>query len=331
MSNFINFIGVDVSKYKIDIYISQTSEYKTISNKNLEREILNLKNELGDTVDKTLVIIDLTGGYEVLSRDIFHSNGFKSIILAEGLKVKNFARVKRSSRAKTDKIDAKILAEYGEIFHQDSDIKFYNPKEEDKILLEKYVSRITDLKELKQKEKNRLKAPNVPFAVLDSIKRNIEFLEEELKILKVKIKEIIDRNNEIKVAYDFLLDQKGIKTETAQLLISSLSELGKANRRQIASITGTAPVSRDSGTIKGYRSTNRGRPSIKKALFLVILSKIRYDKNLKEKYKEMQLRGKKKMVAIVALMRKLIVELNAKLRERLIDNNYHNNQVYDYF
>jgi transposase len=100
-------------------------------------------------------------------------------------------------------------------------------------------------------------------------------------------------------------------------LITLLPELGKINRKQIASITGTAPTPKDSGTIKGYRFTNGGRYLIKKSLFLVILSKIRYDKDLKEKYEQMQLRGKKKMVAIVALMRKFIVILNAKVRDEL--------------
>jgi hypothetical protein len=103
-------------------------------------------------------IIDLTGGYEVLCRDIFYNNSFKNIILAEGIKVKNFAKIKRNHKVKTDKIDSYILSEYGKIFYKEAKengIKFYNPVDENRILLQKYIERVIDLKDLKQKEAQR--------------------------------------------------------------------------------------------------------------------------------------------------------------------------------
>ena len=335
MININNFIGVDVSKDKIDIYISILNKYKTIANDHLEKEINDIKNKLlllNGNLDNTLVIIDLTGGYEVLCRDIFYNIGFKNILLAEGLKIKNFSRTKLNNRAKTDKLDAKLLSDYGKFIfnnlvtnnkyynnYYNKTAKFYNKEEYDKRnILNKYMGRIIDFKELKQK--NRLKTPNIPKDILLSIERNINFIEEEIDILRNKINAIIKSDNEFNIIYNFLLSQKGIGIEITQLLISLLPELGKVNRRQIASITGTAPIVKDSGTISKHRFTNKGRSIIKKTLFLSIISKLRYDKELKNKYEQLQLKGKSKMVAIVALMRRFVVELNAKIKNELLFN-----------
>jgi transposase len=158
--NFKYFIGIDVAKYKLDLYDTITDSYRTIKNneEDLSNYISNIAKNINDNaidIDKMLVIIDLTGGYEKLCLSVFYSNGFKNIILAEGLKVKNFKKSIKNNGAKTDKLDCLTLIEYGK--HFQNNINLYNPQSEDRYLITQIYNRIEDLKESIQREKNRLK------------------------------------------------------------------------------------------------------------------------------------------------------------------------------
>lgn len=300
------FIGIDVSKYKLDIFNSKTGEFIEIDNTKAAIRKYIRALELSEDL---YIIIDLTGGYEALCVNEFYVKGY-NIIRAEGRKVKAFARALGIS-AKTDKIDANILAQYGEKCF--NTLRLYQPYNNQ---IKKLVMRLSDIKQLLQQEKNRLKAPDNMQIVTRSIKQLINIYEKEIAKLENEIEIIIENDEELRKKYKLLLEQKGIGKKVAYILLGLLPELGYLNRREIAALAGVAPFARDSGTINGYRRTGTGRIDVKKALFIAALVAIKYDEKMNLFYTNLTSRGKKKMVAVTATMRKIIITLNAKIKYR---------------
>ena len=298
------FIGIDVSKYKLDIFNSKTGEFIEIDNTKAAIRKYIRALELSEDL---YIIIDLTGGYEALCVNEFYVKGY-NIIRAEGRKVKAFARALGIS-AKTDKIDANILAQYGEKCF--NTLRLYQPYNNQ---IKKLVMRLSDIKQLLQQEKNRLKAPDNMQIVTRSIKQLINIYEKEIAKLENEIEIIIENDEELRKKYKLLLEQKGIGKKVAYILLGLLPELGYLNRREIAALAGVAPFARDSGTINGYRRTGTGRIDVKKALFIAALVAIKYDEKMNLFYANLTSRGKKKMVAVTATMRKIIITLNAKIK-----------------
>ena len=298
------FIGIDVSKYKLDIFNSKTGEFIEIDNTKAAIRKYIRALEMSEDL---YIIIDLTGGYEALCVNEFYVKGY-NIIRAEGRKVKAFARALGIS-AKTDKIDANILAQYGEKCF--NTLRLYQPYNNQ---IKKLVMRLSDIKQLLQQEKNRLKAPDNMQIVTRSIKQLINIYEKEIAKLENEIENIIENDEELRKKYKLLLEQKGIGKKVAYILLGLLPELGYLNRREIAALAGVAPFARDSGTINGYRRTGTGRVDVKKALFIAALVAIKYDEKMNLFYTNLTSRGKKKMVAVTATMRKIIITLNAKIK-----------------
>lgn len=296
------FIGIDVSKYKLDIFNSSTGEIKTIENSKagIRQYIKALEFS-----EELYVVVDLTGGYEALLVNMLYENGF-NVIRAEGRKVKNFARA-MGITAKTDKIDAKLLADYGEKCFEK--LRLYTPYNSS---IKKLVMRLSDLKDIAQKEKNRLKAPDNAPVVTKSIQTLLKVYAREIEKLENHIEEMILTDEELKAKYKMLLEQKGVGKKVAFILLGLLPELGYLNRRQMAALCGVAPFAKDSGTLSSYRRTQSGRPDVKKALFIAALVAIKYDEKYKFTYEQLLERTKPKMVAITAIMRKMITCLNAK-------------------
>lgn len=298
------FIGIDVSKYKLDIFNSKTGEFVEIDNTKAAIRKYIRALEMSEDL---YIIIDLTGGYEALCVNEFYVKGY-NIIRAEGRKVKAFARALGIS-AKTDKIDANILAQYGEKCF--NTLRLYQPYNNQ---IKKLVMRLSDIKQLLQQEKNRLKAPDNMQIVTRSIKQLINIYEKEIAKLENEIEIIIENDEELRKKYKLLLEQKGIGKKVAYILLGLLPELGYLNRREIAALAGVAPFARDSGAINGYRRTGTGRVDVKKALFIAALVAIKYDEKMNLFYTNLTSRGKKKMVAVTATMRKIIITLNAKIK-----------------
>ena len=298
------FIGIDVSKYKLDIFNSKTGEFVEIDNTKAAIRKYIRALEMSEDL---YIIIDLTGGYEALCVNEFYVKGY-NIIRAEGRKVKAFTRALGIS-AKTDKIDANILAQYGEKCF--NTLRLYQPYNNQ---IKKLVMRLSDIKQLLQQEKNRLKAPDNMQIVTRSIKQLINIYEKEIAKLENEIEIIIENDEELRKKYKLLLEQKGIGKKVAYILLGLLPELGYLNRREIAALAGVAPFARDSGTINGYRRTGTGRVDVKKALFIAALVAIKYDEKMNLFYTNLTSRGKKKMVAVTATMRKIIITINAKIK-----------------
>lgn len=309
---FNSFIGIDVSKAKLDIHYRN----KHLSISNNKKSINKFIKEISDNRDDTLVIIDLTGGYESTSVECFYEAGF-NVHRAEGRRVKSFIR-SLGEYSKTDKIDAKMLSYYGEKFQEN--LRLFSPQERDWQTIKSLVNRREDLKAMLQQEKNRLSSPS-NFSVKQSHKKLIKVLEKDMLSLEEEINNLISKSEFLSKKKEIMTNQIGVGEKVSNIFLAEVPELGYLNRRQIASLVGVAPRAKDSGNYAGYRKTGGGRKRVKKALFIAALVAIRYDKNLQAFYERLVSSGKKKMVAITAVMRKIIVILNAKIKEYLLEQS----------
>lgn len=215
--------------------------------------------------------------------------------------------------AKTDAVDAFGLALYGYERHSKLDLFKENPHKK----LLKLVQRRNDLKTMLVQEKNRLKAPDQE-DFRKSFQTIIKALEAEMKKIDMDIEQLCREHVYFDDLRKVLKTIKGIGDIVATYLIALLPELGTIDRKKIASLAGLAPYANESGKKKGYRSTKGGREDIKPILFLAAMTAARSKSKLGEFYNKLINSGKKKMVALTALMRKILVIANAKVRDHLL-------------
>lgn len=300
-------IGIDVAKSKLDIFILPSSEHFVIDNKKSDitkffAEFLK-KHELKNV---KMCVMESTGGYEKLLAKLLTKMEFP-VHIAHPNQVYHFAK-SRKLFAKTDKIDSRILAYFGELLDLESSSLLTEQEE----LLKQLASRRLQLTDTLTIEKCRLK-DHLAKDTRRSIIRFIKLIKREIELIENKIKELIESNEKEKERADLLQTLKGIGKQTAHLLVALLPELGKLTRSQIALLTGLAPKNNDSGSKKGYRAIQGGRFYVRKSLYMPALCAIRYNEPLKTYYKKLVDKGKQPKVAIVAVMRKMIITLNAML------------------
>jgi len=171
------------------------------------------------------------------------------------------------------------------------------------------------LKKILVQEKNRQAGANVRIEIKASLANIIKVLEAECKTLEEQIQICIEAEKEMQEKQEILTTIPGIGQKTACLLIALLPELGQVTRRQIASLVGVAPHPKESGVKIGYRCTKGGRRGRRSALFIAAMAASRSKGRLGEFYRSLIARGKKKMVTQIALLRKILVIANAKLKE----------------
>jgi transposase len=217
---------------------------------------------------------------------------------------------------KNDILDSQALARFGAERH--AHLPIFVPATQEMQELQTLRMRRNDLIAMRVSEKQRLKHPNYN-SLKDSLDKVCDILTQEIMIIDKKIAELIDNNDVLRSKKEILTAFKGVGEQTGNLLLTMCPELGTLTRRQIASLAGVAPHPQESGKYQGYRSTKGGRSEVKKALFMSTLSAKSYNPVLKEFYDRLVTRGKKKMVALTATMRKMIVILNAKVRDFLQD------------
>jgi transposase len=326
MQNFSNFIGIDVSKEKIDVFFSETSSNFTIPNN--ARAIVKAFQEVDPA--NAVAVVESTGGYEKACVKTLSKMDF-SIHRANNNRVKFFMKGKGIDD-KTDKIDAEYLAWYGEEAHRDSKedqrskIRKGKTKKKKKLFLiyqekpalyeeiRQLTLRMTALKQMKTKERNRLKSPGYD-TLTESCKAIIAVIEGQIDFIEKRLIELIKSDDGLRKDFELLRQYCGIGDTTAAYLVSCFPELGKIKPKALFVLAGLAPKVKDSGTLSGYRTTKgRGRPFLKQLFFMAALSTVRYNKPIADFYQKKIEEGKPKMVAIVACMRKMVSQLNAILR-----------------
>jgi transposase len=307
MESYKKFIGIDIGKYNFVVAVhgqKNVTEYE-----NTASGIDDFLNAFKDELSSGLCVLEPTGGYEIRLLLALCSSSY-AVHRAHTRKVKNFIR-SFGNEAKTDKLDAKNLSLYG--FERSKSLDIFNPQSINAGILYELVQRRRDLKQMLIAEKNRLKAPHIHLTK-SSIQATINFLGNEVETITNEIDRLIQEDPVLIKRKKILKTIPGIGNITANELIVLLPELGQLSRREIASLAGLAPVSKDSGRMKGYRRTNHGRDGIKPALFLAAMAARNSKSKLRVYYEELVARGKNKMVALTALMRKIIVIANAKLK-----------------
>ncbi len=308
MSIYHNFIGIDIGKFSFTV--AAYGKHPVKEYENTSSGISTFFKEFKKEISKALVILEATGGYEtellltLCDKDI-------AVHRANTRKVKSFIR-SFGNAAKTDSLDAKALALYGCERHKILDL--FVPASPHLLTLYTLVQRRHDLRKLLVAEKNRAKGPKAA-PILDSCQVIIETVNKQIELISSKIEELIGKDPVLLERQKVLMTIPGVGKIIAQELLTLMPELGTLNRKQIASLAGLAPRANDSGKYQGYRSTGHGRQGVKPMLFLAAMAARNSHSHLKEFYNNLVNRGKKKMVALTALMRKIIVIANARLKE----------------
>lgn len=306
--NEIN-IGVDTGKTQLDIYIRPVGVYFTVSNDEvgIKQAISKFKRY---PIER--LVIEATGRYEhpfVLAC----AEAKIPFVIANPVNIKRFAGA-IGRRAKTDKLDAQLIAHYSE------NIKppFSTLKPEQKRLMSDLLVRRRQLIEIQTMEKNRLQI--MPKEIASSIKPVLTAIKNQLEKVEEKLLKLIDTCEEYKEKNDIIQSMPGIGNIVAFNLLSDMPELGYVNNKQAASLIGVAPFNRESGSYKGKRMIRGGRSQIRTVMYMAMMSAIQCNPKFKAIYQRLVASGKPKKVAIIACIRKMIVVLNSMVREGVMWN-----------
>ena len=230
-------------------------------------------------------------------------------------KVKDFIR-SFGNRAKTDALDALALALYG--YERGNRLEKFVPSSKKASNLYELAQRRQDLKQMLVAEKNRLQAPRAEL-IKGSCAAMIKIITEQIVSIDTEIDALIEEDAILKAKKKTLMTIPGIGNIISNELLILMPELGKMNRRQVASLAGLAPKANESGKFVGYRRVGSGRNIVKPILYMAAMAARNSNSQLATFYSNLVARGKKKMVALVALMRKIIVIANAKLKDLSIE------------
>lgn len=303
------YVGIDVSKDWIDIAYNNHC-YRVIQKQDdIDKALIEIKK-----LDPFLCVVESTGGYERLIVDRLHVAGIQTHI-AHPLKVRHFAKAK-GLLAKTDKLDAYMLASYGAFLGRNARITKPDSFQQK---LQDLQSRYEQLKMMLHAESCRYSSC-IHESVREDVKQSIEFLETRIEKITSEIQELIKIDEELTSKQKILQSMKGVGKITAQTMLIELPELGKLTRKQIAALVGVAPILQESGKKRGRARIQQGRSNVRKTLYMAALVGSRHNEPLKSFYSKLVNAGKPKKVALVAVMRKMLVILNAMLRDNTVWN-----------
>lgn len=298
------YVGIDISRDNLDLHQlpQETAARFEYSDDGLRKLVTYLKRRR-----PTLIVMEATGGYEArIAAELAAAH--LTVVVVNPVQVRSYAKA-LGILAKTDAIDARVLAR----FARDIKPEARRLPEPEERALKAMVHRRRQLTDMLVAEKNRLQRADSS-RVRDSINESIQFIKKQLKELDDQIKTVIRNSPAWREKDDLLQSMPGIGSTTSQTLLTSLPELGRLNRRQIASLVGVAPMNRDSGAFRGKRMIAGGRKSVRNALYMATLVACKHNPEIKTFYLRLTNSGKNKKVAITACMRKMIVILNTMMK-----------------
>jgi transposase len=295
-------IGIDVSKPFLDVY--GLGKGHPIRFPNTSEQISALVVKLaGQPVD--LIVCEPSGGYERELVASLQQVGLP-VAVVNARQVRDFARAK-GVLAKTDRLDAKILAEYGSQLRPSP--KPSGRSEELAGLITRRRQLVDMLRmERQQHEKARHEI------IRASSEEHITWLVEQIEEIEEQIAAAIARNADWKARNAILVSCKGIGPVAAATLVAEMPELGSASHAQVASLAGLAPFNHDSGAMRGQRHIRGGRGTVRNVLYMATVCAIRYNPDIRRFYEKLRKAGKVAKVAITACMRKLLITLNSLLK-----------------
>ena len=301
------FLGCDVGKNQIVVFDSHKGITLTLVNR--PQALAAFAAGLDETC---LVVCEATGGYEDDLLAALTAQG-RQAHRADARKVKAFIR-SFGTLAKSDALDARALARYGAERH--ATLTRWQAPDPERERLQTLVLTRSDLVAQRTACSNRLKAPGA-----EPVRAQLEALRDCLAVqiaaLEAAIAAIMRSHGDIASIQAALRSIAGIGSITAAALIALMPELGRTGRKQIAALAGLAPHPNQSGKTDAYRPTRGGRTAIKPILFMAALAAARHEPNLKKAYDRLINAGKKPIVAITAIMRRIIVIANARAKDAI--------------
>ncbi|WP_299011945.1 IS110 family transposase [uncultured Shewanella sp.] len=300
-------VGVDTGKFQLDIYIRPLDIFFTVSNdeKGIKEAVNLIKKHNPDRI-----VIEATGRLE-MPFIIACANANLPFVIANPIHVKRFAGA-IGQRAKTDKLDAQLIAHYSEAIKP----QLSTLKPDVMQAMSDLVSRRNQLLVMQTMEKNRLQI--LPKALAMTIKPILTVFKNQITKIEDKIVKLIESNTDYQAKNIILQSMKGIGKIAAASIISNLPELGYINNKEASSLVGVAPMNKESGRFKGHRKIQGGRHQVRTVLYMAMMSAIQSNPVFKATYQRLVAAGKPKKVAIIACIRKMVVILNSMLRDGVL-------------
>lgn len=303
MSSSGCFIGIDVSKDHLDVSVRPSQEKMVF--RNGDEGIDSLIQRI-QPLQPELIVMEATGSYHQLALGRLLAAGMPAIAI-NPRQARDFARA-IGRLAKTDGIDAEVLAEFGERIRPEVRAIGDQATQE----LDAICTRRRQLVGMIIAEKNRSHA--APTSIRARIKKHILWLEKQIQELEDDLNKLIRSTPAWREKDDLLRSCKGIGPTTSHTMLACLPELGTLSRHRIAALVGVAPLNRDSGKHRGQRHIYGGRIDVRSVLYMATLAAIRSNPAIRAFHKKLIAAGKAKKVAITACMRKLLTILNAMVR-----------------
>ena len=307
--SYLYFIGIDIAKDSFDWACHDTPN-RAGHLSNSVHGFNALYNAFRDKSEQVFIVLEATGGYENALVDFLLAHNI-AVHRVQPLKSAHYIRSLRV-HGKTDALDAVALARYGAERH--ANLAVLQPIDNTLRTLQALQARRKDLLTMRTAETQRLKHPGYCLT-RQSVQTVRDVLNGEIASVEKQMVEMIECNEVLKAKFAVLKAFKGVGTITALCILADMPELGTLTRKQAASLAGVAPHPKQSGKMQGYRSTRGGRQSVRNTLFMAALSAKNYNVQLKPFFERLVKNGKKPIVALTAVMRKMIVILNAKLRD----------------
>lgn len=298
------WIGIDIAQKRLDVAVHPAGVYFQLPHTEVGRAAL--VERLGEWTIAGIVL-EATGGLERSVMAELEASGYETRRV-NPYHVRAFAR-SMGKRAKTDRLDAVMLARYGESA-QPAVTRVADALTRQ---MQALVTRRQQVVAMIAVEKTRLHSCEA--WVCDSLKTVIGHLETELERLETELAQLSTQRSDWSAKLKLLTSVKGIGVVTSQALLVHLPELGQRTGKSIAALVGVAPFNQDSGKHHGYRHIQGGRKELRSLLYMATLSAVRYNPVFRHHYEQLLQRGKAKKVALIACMRKLLVRLNAMLRD----------------
>jgi transposase len=300
------YVGADVAKPSIDLHGQSLAVPSSIENTPAGYRLL-LKS-LRRSLQPVHVICEATGVYHQRFVAVLQEAGV-SVSVVNPRQARDFAR-SRNWLAKTDALDARMLAEYGASVQPAP-----TPRPDPAFVrLQQLVARRGQLVEVRAAERTRLSEQAPTCEVRASLRRHLRQLDAELEKLEVLITQWVDSTPALRLRVQRLVAVQGVGPITAAALLAALPQLGTLSKTQVAALAGLAPFNRDSGAYRGTRSIRGGRREVRRALFMAALCATRINPVLQPLYRRLRAAGKAHKVALVAVMRHLLIHLNSLLK-----------------
>ena len=299
------FIGIDISKSAFDICLLPDQASLTFAN--TAEGIADFFAFLAPLEGIERLILEPTGGYERRVVEALHAASLP-VAKVNAKQIRQFARA-CGQLSKTDRIDAFVLADYG----RRMETRILPPQSGQQALLADLVLRYRQLSHMIVQEKNRRE--KLSGKTRDWIEETLRFLLDQRQAIVDEMTACLKADQQLGKKAEVLMSLKGIGLRTACFLLAGLPELGRIDKAKIAKLVGVAPLNRDSGLMRGKRMIAGGRKPVRDALYIAALPAIRFDPTINAFYTSLRNRGKPGKVAVIAAVRKMLIILNARMRD----------------